>query len=87
MDTNPQALFQEGSSSLLQLEASDLIVVRDQEPLDRPLFSQIEEEYTIDKLVETIVPKIKCLRYRSRGIFSKSLQFLFALLLLKICRD
>ena len=48
--------------------------------------SQTEEEFTIDKALPMIVPKIKCHRFKSKETFSKFLQFLSDLLPLKICR-
>jgi hypothetical protein len=59
----------------------------DLEHLDRHLKClQIEAEFTIDKALPTIVQKTKCHRFKSREIFSKSLQFLFDQLPRKICR-
>lgn len=65
----------------------DSIVARDQELLDRPLSSQIEAEFITDKVQQImIVLRTRCLRFRSKGIFSRFHQFLSVPHLPKICR-
>jgi len=68
----------------LELELDSTAAI-DLEHLDRHLkYLRIEVEFTIDKALQTIVPKTKCLRFKSRETFSKSLQFLSDQLLQKI---
>ena len=87
LDINRLVLCLEDSSNQLQLEVLDSIVARGQVLQDRPLYSQIEAEFITDKVQPImIVLRTRCLRFRSKGIFSKFPQFLSVPHLPKICK-